>query len=102
MLRWWLFGDRRDTNLKGRILREYQSLCLLALSIKTLSVNRQRVRADIFFRVTVERFFFLTLDSIAFDNFPLSLNTLTLHISEEILGDGCHFCYSNKAHLLDF
>ena len=54
--------------------------------------------------------FFLTLDGLAFDHFPLSLVTFTLHISGEIsrcyykesLGDSCQFLFQQQSSLVRF
>jgi hypothetical protein len=62
------------------------------------------------FSLSNQRFFFLTLDSIAFYHFPLSLETFIFHISEEfptattrkLCVTAVSFCFSNKAHLLVF
>jgi hypothetical protein len=88
-------------------------ICYLCLPV--LSIECQRARSEIghCFHVTVERFFFLTLDSHScwkFSTFPLSLNTLTLHISEEfsqcyfkkIFSDNCQFLFQQQSSLVRF
>ncbi len=86
-------------------------ICYLFLSV--LSIECQRARADIVFMFTFKRFFFLTLDGIAFDNFlpvRISLFTFTLHISVEIfqcyfkkiMGDNCQFLFQQQSSLVIF
>ncbi len=57
------------------------------------------------FHGTVKRFFFLMLDNIAFDHFPLSLVTLTLllaAITNKLLGDNCQFLFRQQSSLVRF
>jgi hypothetical protein len=100
---WWLI----DEILHGEYYVSIKVICYLCLPV--LSIECQRARADIVFMLH----FFLTLDGIAFDHFlpvRISLHRLTLHISEDffsatfkkLLVITVSFCFSNKAHLLDF
>jgi hypothetical protein len=83
-------------------------LCLLVLSIECQVVNE--LERTLLFSLSNQRFFFLTLDGIAFYHFPLSLETFIFHISEEfptattrkLCVTAVSFCFSNKAHLLVF
>jgi hypothetical protein len=82
------------------------SIKVICLRLLVLSFNCQRARADI----VSMYLFFLTLDGLAFDHFPLSLVTFTLHISgeisrcyyKEILGDSCQFLFQQQSSLVRF
>jgi hypothetical protein len=105
-LLWCVMLRRRDTNLQGWILREYQSYLPLFVSV-LIEYQRLNKRDWIghCFHGTVKRFFFLTLDSIAFDHFPLSLVTLTLFlaaITNKLLGDNCQFLFRQQSSLVRF
>jgi hypothetical protein len=80
---WWLVGEilqgERYVSLSIKVI------CYLCLSI--LSIECHRATA-----VTFKRFFFLTLDGIAFNHFlpvRISLVTFTLNISVQI--SQCYF-----------
>ncbi len=109
---WW----RRDHEIQIRRGEYYVSIKVICLCLLVLSIKCQRSGADIVFigfHVTVKplkHFFFLTIDNIAFDHFPLSLITLTLHISKKFsrfyfkkfFCDNCQFLFRKQSSLVRF